>query len=588
MYYELAVGSPSNRGIIVSREEIAKYIKYCQKNGFELYKSIYCYDEDIKKHMENYKTVRSFTGNLYIEDIILDIDIKTDTDEYVLERAREFYHKLVNTFDLQQYDLIVYYSGRGYHFKFPDYFNFLPSSDLHREVKATVKELFPEVDCSIYIKTGIIRVANTINRKVDRYKIPLYISEFLELSAEDIKNLSKSIREDFNIDYQKQANLNYSHLKVKVNVERIETHNPDEPTRVITCMQHLFNRGSITGRRHIEGLRLVSAWRVQGLTQTASITLLKQWSPSLNESEIKRIVRDVYDKGYRYGCNDEVMMSFCDPKCIYYKHKNYITDVLTPNHVQDLLYEKVMLMPDAQYLNLKDILLLKHDYMIYEGEMVVIFGDTKIGKSTLVQNIIANTDMKTLYMSLENRIMLDARRLLQIKLNLTKEQVYEKIKENRRLFAENLPHISMIEQTVSINDLYKIVADSDTKIIVIDTLDQLKVPKVTDYTTKTEILANELREFTNDTKVILLAVHHISKHSSVDTDGNFKSMHIHSGKGSSAIEQKADKVISIEGARNNQLRIIKSQGARDENGFEKLAYFDVNTFRLVLEENQLV
>ena len=53
---------------------------------------------------------------------------------------------------------------------------------------------------------------------------------------------------------------------------------------------------------------------------------------------------------------------------------------------------------------------------------------------------------------------------------------------------------------------------------------------------------------------------------------------IHSGKGSSSVEQKADKVIAIEGDRMKPYRKISSLGARDEHPFKIITQMSPKTF----------
>lgn len=578
-YREVAIGSVSSRNIILPSEEIESKTKQLATSSLEFYQSVYIYDDKILEHMQNYKTVRSYKGNYYIDQITLDIDKKTDTDEYTLERARTLLELLKQKYDLDDYEIQPYYSGRGYHIVIPDYFKFTPSEYLPNEVKNTIKEYFPDVDTSIYMSTGLIRVVNSYNSKSGRFKIPLTIGELYKLTANEIIELSRQPRFDF--EYENiTRNRDWHNEIIKDNVERSRVEYRDSATRVVTCMQHLFNKGSQEGSRHIEGMRLISSWRVQGLTQSACIELIKKWAPTLSAYEVERMVKDVFDKGYRYGCMDAVMSKYCDPKCIYYQHKNYMINVANPVSVDDILTDTIIRLPIIKKINLKDIFQLNKDYDIYEGEMVVFMGDTKIGKSTLVQNIVSNLDnRKILYMSLENGIVLDARRLLQIKLQKSKEEIYELQSKTKNLFANNFPNIFMIEDSIDINDIAKFINDTECDIVVIDTVDQLRVGKETDYTRKTQELAIRLRDITRSSKVTAFLIHHISKNAAVDTDGKQKSLNIHSGKGSSALEQKADKIISIEGYRDNDIRIIRSQGARDENPFGITIEFNKETFK---------
>lgn len=578
-YKEVSIGSLSTRSIILNKNQIEDKAKQLAKDKIEFYQSVYTYDEKIIEHIQVYKTVRSFKGKYYLDELVLDIDKKTDTDEYTLERARTMIEYLKQKYDLDDYEIQPYYSGRGYHIVIPDYYHFQPSEYLPNEVRNTIKEYFPDVDPSIYIKTGLIRVPNSINLKSDRYKIPLTIKELYKLNAEEIMELAKQPRFDFEYEIVLKNRDWHSDI-IKDNIERSRVEYRDSATRVVTCMQHLFNKGSQEGSRHIEGMRLISSWRVQGLTQSACIELMKKWAPTLSTYEIERMVKDVYDKGYRYGCMDIVMSKYCDPKCIYYINKNYMINVMNPVNVDDLLAKVALELPTLRKINLKEIFNLKEDYNIYEGEMVVFWGDTKIGKSTLVQNIISRlANKKILYMSLENGITLDARRMLQIKLNLGKDEVYEMQINNKNLFSANFPNVYMIDNTIDVDDIPKFISDTECDVVVIDTMDQLRVGKETDYTRKTQEIALRIRDISRNSKVIFFIIHHISKNASADSEGKQKSINIHSGKGSSALEQKADKIISIEGYRDQDLRIIRSQGARDEHPFMVTISFDKNTFK---------
>jgi hypothetical protein len=52
---------------------------------------------------------------------------------------------------------------------------------------------------------------------------------------------------------------------------------------------------------------------------------------------------------------------------------------------------------------------------------------------------------------------------------------------------------------------------------------------------------------------------------------------VHSAKGNSALEQKADKVIGIEGRMDAVERRVRSLASRDENGFTMAFKFNKDT-----------
>jgi hypothetical protein len=73
--------------------------------------------------------------------------------------------------------------------------------------------------------------------------------------------------------------------------------------------------------------------------------------------------------------------------------------------------------------------------------------------------------------------------------------------------------------------------------------------------------------------VIIMGVQHISKAAANGPQG------VHSGKGSAAFEQKADKVLNIAGQQNAIARFVKSVKSRDESPFSKQLYCNMTTFR---------
>ena len=302
---------------------------------------------------------------------------------------------------------------------------------------------------------------------------------------------------------------------------------------------------------------------------------------------MEKMVNNIFDKGYRYGCQDVVMSKYCDVKCVYYQHKNYTANVAEAEDIDNLLSDHSVNLPFKKYIDLDKVFGFNKTYRIYEGEMVVFWGDSKLGKSTLVQNIVmASPNIKWLYLPLENGKLLDARRMVQIAAGMTKDEVHEYYKINKGLFRKFCSHIHLVDTSMTVEDLTKLYNQGDYNGVVIDTIDQMLIPRATGYTEKTENLAIAFRNFARDTKAITFLIHHISKSASEDTDGRRKAIGAHSGKGSSAIEQKADKVISIEGDRDADLRLIRSQLARDEYPFKKTVMFDKDTFRLNLVEEE--
>ncbi len=563
-YRELIVGNLRNRGFLYTTDELESEITNLLNSKTDYYTSIFYFNEEIVKYFQQNGSIKGFNGNIGVDDIVFDIDIGKNSDDYVLEKAREFVKELIFKWDLSEKEIDIWYSGRGYHIYINDYFKF-GFGNIIKTVKNTIKEHFPQLDNSIYKTTGVIRGKYSYNSKSGRYKIPLEYKELFSLSSAEIIELSKNPNKEY-VSTRSEFERDLSSFKVFNNVE-VNISSLDDPTRIVTCMQKLYLRGQVIGRRNTDILRLASAWRRQGLHKQATFNLLRMWANTLDENSISNVVDRVYDKGYRFGCNDYVMSEFCDPKCIYFTHKNYDSKVIRGTDAITDVRSYLDFIKTSKYVSLTNALGLEMEVNIYPGEYMVAFGDTKLGKSTIINNIVLkNKHLRWLLLPLENGIPLEIKRLIQIENHCDEAEAIELIKSNSDKL-NFLDSFNFYDKSITLEDLRKFIIDSDVEAIVIDTIDQISVKKE-DYTSKTEYLANGIRELANSLKRIFILVHHISKSSVEDANNKRKDLTIHSGKGSSAIEQKANYVITIEGERNSQYRLIKAQGGRDKELFE--------------------
>ena len=135
------------------------------------------------------------------------------------------------------------------------------------------------------------------------------------------------------------------------------------------------------------------------------------------------------------------------------------------------------------------------------------------------------------------------------------------------------------------NNLRKIITQSTADIFVVDTLPAVSVVPDKNRNdsgkSQEQIVIQLLRDITNDIGKTIIVVHHISKNAAQDEKGKQRTLNVHSTKGSSAIEQVADKVISIEGERDGVYRNIKSQKIRDGAPFTSTKIFVKEKFKFV-------
>jgi hypothetical protein len=142
----------------------------------------------------------------------------------------------------------------------------------------------------------------------------------------------------------------------------------------------------------------------------------------------------------------------------------------------------------------------------------------------------------------------------------------------------------MISGSLTLPILEQTIVSGNYKLIIVDVLGDIHIPGETDITKKTAVIAPAFKQIAVKYNVILIAVHHIPKSKAEDAEGRTRKLTKHSGSGSAAIEDKADKIILIEGNEKQPHRRISSAKARDESPFDTTLMFDAErTFRFYKE-----
>lgn len=193
-------------GNVFTRHNFKNINETVPANGIELYRTHYLFSEEIIEYFKSTKnekgknTLKGFDGELLIDEIVIDID-----DEGNLERAHEKVKQLLlsleSNHELDLNSIKVNFSGsKGFHIRLPEFLfgGFEPSVFLHNTAKRIVEELVGgmfNIDTSVYDKTQLMRVVNTINSKSDLYAIPLSTTEVFKLTIDEIKSLAVSPRE---------------------------------------------------------------------------------------------------------------------------------------------------------------------------------------------------------------------------------------------------------------------------------------------------------------------------------------------------------------------------------------------------------
>ena len=559
MYLEIAQGTPAARGVLIDRRDLAKYVN----TKVPLYRSVYTYTEDVIQFKEQTGSIKSYFGERAIDHVPIDIDKGGNSDGHTLDLTRAVLMQLKDM-DVEDSSFQVYFSGTGYHINISnEVFNFQTGTHLPLVVRSTMTKLFPDVDNSIYMRSGIYRVAHTINKKSGLYKIPLTTKEVWSLDADKLKQLAQEPRLEFPYEVLVGDGELEEHI-VSSGHNIAAMQNVTEPSKVVPCVQTMLNQGPATGKRHNVILRIVSHLKRHGLPSKFAKVIIDEWNQgSMDDQEIISLIESAYNGNYRYSCNDATMKDYCSSKCIYFKRKDYLVDVKSSSDLQGELQTRLETDFEGKKVPLAQMLGLEQDAEIYPGELVTIFGPTGSSKTTLAQCLalgvdFANNTINTkwqipcLYLSLELSGWYMHRRNLQIVSDLSKDQVNADYKGVYDRHSHLLEH--MVIQTVAptLEQIQSKVRELQPALVIIDYIDLVETPfHVKGEYEQVKYVSHNLSNMAVNSDMIVIQVSQVSR----DYSRN-EVLDLYAGKGSGAIENASRKVIGLNGQANSHKKSL--------------------------------
>jgi|9_EtaG_2_1085328.scaffolds.fasta_scaffold02012_4 hypothetical protein len=589
--FEVATGAVSNRNQIIDVENLGSYI-FPSEQKTETYHSWYQFDDGLRSHVENGGSVSHFSGMHYVNNIILDYDNKRDGDVIPDKDLYQAIHWLVNTdmiddLGIQKEHIRIWYSGTGFHIEMPNLFGFKPSVNLPTTVKKTLVGIFPDCD-DIYDGARLIRAPFSFNKKLGNFKIPFTVDAFNEC---DISAILRCSFEGFEpIELQGVANTNVQWSKVTPYLQDLIKEQAEiqltpkqevkskfriDPNSKVTCMQSVLGQDPPVGERNITMMRLASWMRRLGMPVAVVKHTLATWSGLYDEAV--EVSEKIFAEGYEYGCADTVMSKHCKPECIYFKYKDYTMNLQSSEDLAEKYYEFMQKDFTRNSINFKDIYptVVKDDYYILPGELVVVTGTTGMGKSTYVMNLVANLPhLKTMFLSLENTWHLMFRRFIQMTHGMSKIQAMKAFMDNekRNKLHESFKHIQITCDSPELSRLIDSIATSKPQVVVVDTSDCIIVSNSRGEIDKMNTIIEGLSQVAKKTDVIIIIVHHQNKEAT-----NANNAGIGGLKGTTNVPQKADKVLVINGEMNGVLRHVKTDKARDEGFMQVMLDFNKNS-----------
>lgn len=587
-YCELVKGNLSQRNHITN---VNNYYKEVIGNAWknEMYRSYFTFSDDFKEYVATNNSVKGFNGIAYIDYIILDIDKGNIPDDHFVGYLQQCISEMFDK-GIMEEDINLWFSGSGFHIEIKNVFGLQPSRDIHDKLKLTMNKHFDFAD-SIYDKTRIIRCKWSLNTKTNLYKVWIPLQLLPELTIDHIHEMASSEGNYMSYVNKTQSQMNASFFSTLFKEPRVEpylqsmivasptiqydnknTKTDSDVTSVVSCMQHVFNEGPMKGSRNMKLMRMVSSYKRAGIPMLVTLNGMFTWAnDTMSEEEITRTVTNVYEGSYQYGCDDHIMAEYCDSKCIHYKRKDYTLDIKGVDALEDAFRSYVTTKLTENSIKLDEIYGC-NPYTFSPGELVIFSGDTGLGKTAFIQDLIVKAKQQTLFLSLEMNEQLIFRRFVQIATNKDKEWVIDQYQNNPEFNAkELLQHIQVMTIAPRIESIKKVVAEYEPKVLVVDTTDEVEVDFVKGEIEKQNSVIGALKQIAQKTNIIIIAIHHLNKTSAANNV-----ITLHSLKGSSNVVQKADKVVLIKGNRNDAAREIISVKSRDEGQFKMLAAFNAN------------
>lgn len=598
MLLEVAIGDPRNRNRLMSPQEAYAYLR--QNGAVPLYRSVFAYDEEITKFLEDRGSIKNFPGKRYPIDIPIDIDKGSNSDEYTLKKLRDVITKLLS-FGLKETSFRAFFSGSGYHVMInKDEFNFKPDEDLPIVVETTMKSLGLVEDPAVLRRTSIIRSAHSINLKTNLFKIPLSLDEALNLSPEEIKGLAKTPR--FEFEYPQSTGKGTFIDKVieidKQMPEKTLMLNRDATAHLMhyVCIQKLLSMGPVKGIRNNAVLRILSHLKWSGIPEQMALPLMLQWNQmseeSLDDNEIRSKTRYIYTSAVRYGCNDTLLRDFCRPSCVKYEARNIPEGAINPMNVDTLkqkYLDRVKLMKESEkFINLKNIFGLEQDCILYPGELVTFQGDTGMNKTSILQNILIGMNMRTqlIHPHKQNILLYETElggggiheRFLSMITNLPRHKLMESpnVVEDASKVISN---ISIQAGEINLEGLEKIISDYQFDVIVVDYIEKVLHPlfdKGSDTAAISQIMRS-LSSMAQKYKVVIIAISQVSR--SAVADG--RRVELHSGKGSSSIESSSRRVFTINGDSTTPYRTIAQVKANNDILWDGVVIERLDSWRFI-------
>ena len=531
----------------------------------DTYTSLYDYDDYVIEYYAKHKSLSGFDGLIYMPDeFILDVDGPTVT------KAQDYTRGLIILLDDLTIPYNIYFSGTGFHVGIPGTaFRWKPDKNLHLNVKDALTNagIFEYADPSVTDKTRIIRLLNTKNSKSNLWKVWLkHINDIKD--EESLRALSSKPSATPNTLFECEPVFDVLSRAKKEEISIVQNigMNPD-PVHY-TCIQRMLE-GATQGKRHMIALRISAHLRWRYPEHIVRI-IMEDWRKRVStldhpfeEKEMESIVDNCYNghggEGYRYGCTDAIMDSFCSNTCKLYKSKKS-QNVMDAESMEKALID--FYTSNVEPLNLGAM--YGQDFPIYPGEVVILQAPPASMKTMLLQNWMNAWKKPTYFLEMEMSPRQIWSRFVMIENRWNEDELMHHYRQMRNGMEEKFKWLTVDYSAPYIQELEKRVTMLERKpeVVVVDHMGLFK-SKQKDNNMKVEEVSQQLMELAVKHNIILLAVSEITK------QAYHEGMTMASSRGSFRIAYNANKLLSLTPYKNKQTGLIEMLHIKSDKNREK-------------------
>lgn len=578
----------------------------------QLLRSLFGYEQaELTAHLRAQGSIAKFDGMIHPSHIFVDVDGHGMTDAQLIKRIEQANSALHVTNSIPPECCQYFFTGRGFHIMMHQgMFKLMPSLLLHRVVKNIVWDLLIGHDWldDIYSKSHLIRWTNHVNEKTGFIKIPLSYGEICNLNDEklnELKGLAAAPRLDFDYsvfaesgelhnlgDLTRHAEGTASSLLAtnRAAGDRVEQDNPmAQNRRKITCVHEMMAVPPQANRRHTTIGAVSCALRRQGVPIQICIDGLIQWirqadryiadnAKVYTDEHVISQVKHWYEKGYAPSCTGNnkysaLMQHHCSPECMFFNKKNINSGITNSDDAMVLLKQRMEWIRTGNFIDLGLIFGgTKGKLRAFPGNVVILFGDTGIGKTKIMQWLILQIKRAVFWLSLEMDIGSMTERFAQQLLGCDEETLAVKILEYEDSIVRAISNIYQTTESLSIQEILDIASAQNINTIVIDHLGLLTSRYERDQRLHVGSLMKEMRAAARSKGLLFLALSHISRGAAMAGKLN-----VHSGLDSGSVERDAHIVMSLEVLTDTTMKVTVQKQTHGPSGMEYVLAIDKDT-----------